>query len=231
MHLSSIFVLHFLLMCTSFFAFLHSISCSFPWLSYFFCFVVISWESWLQRMHWHHLPCPPTSRTEWTCFLTSACTRPRKQPSFLSLTCRLGDDTWIVPEDLCLGKRNLFLPALWVVLPRRTLSPLRSPTSLSFLLLRPRHQRERAEQRIPPLMMCKWWRVFQHDHRWYCTQAQGRSQIWRGPKEKAVSLLQLLISGLSPPRGIICDLTVRTGMSNLFKITMSLDLANSITCD
>jgi hypothetical protein len=26
-------------------------------------------------------------------------------------------------------------------------------------------------------------------------------KFWRGPKAKAVSLLQLLISGLSPPRG------------------------------
>jgi hypothetical protein len=56
-------------------------------------------------------------------------------------------------------------------------------------------------------------------------------KFWRGPKEKAMSMLQLLISGLSPPGVIICDLTVGTGMSNLFKITMSLDLANLITCD
>jgi len=55
--------------------------------------------------------------------------------------------------------------------------------------------------------------------------------FWRGPKEKAVSLLQLLISGLSPPGGIICDLTAGTGMSNLFNILMSLHLCNSITCD
>ena len=53
--------------------------------------------------------------------------------------------------------------------------------------------------------------------------------FWRGPKEKAVSLLQLLISGLSPPGGIICDLTAGTGMSNLFNIPMPLDLGNSIT--
>ena len=46
-----------------------------------------------------------------------------------------------------------------------------------------------------------------------------------------MSMLQLLMSGLSPPGGIICDLTAGTGMNNLFKITMSLDLANSITCD
>ena len=44
--------------------------------------------------------------------------------------------------------------------------------------------------------------------------------FWRGPKEKAVSLLQLLISGLSPPRGIICDLTAGTGMSILFTSNM-----------
>jgi hypothetical protein len=55
--------------------------------------------------------------------------------------------------------------------------------------------------------------------------------FWRGPKEKAVSLLQLLISGLSPPGGIICDLTAGTGMNNLFNIPMSLDLGNSITFD
>ena len=46
--------------------------------------------------------------------------------------------------------------------------------------------------------------------------------FWRGPKEKAVSLLQLLISGLSPPGGIICDLTAGTGMSNLFNIPLTL---------
>ena len=40
-------------------------------------FAVISWESLLHRMHWHYLPCPPTSRTGWTCFLASVCTRPR----------------------------------------------------------------------------------------------------------------------------------------------------------
>jgi hypothetical protein len=55
--------------------------------------------------------------------------------------------------------------------------------------------------------------------------------FWRGLKEKTVTLLQLLISGLSPPGGIICDLTVGTGMSNLFNILMSLHLCNSITCD
>ena len=53
--------------------------------------------------------------------------------------------------------------------------------------------------------------------------------FWRGPKEKAVSLLQLLISGLSSPGGIICDLTAGTGMSNMFNIPMPLDLVNSIT--
>ena len=51
----------------------------------------------------------------------------------------------------------------------------------------------------------------------------------RGPKEKAVSLLQLLISGLSPPGGIICELTAGTGMSNLFIHLMSIDLCNSMT--
>jgi hypothetical protein len=56
-------------------------------------------------------------------------------------------------------------------------------------------------------------------------------KFWRGPKKKAMFLLELLISGLSPPGGIICDLTAGIGMSNLFKITMSLDLTNSITCD
>ena len=53
--------------------------------------------------------------------------------------------------------------------------------------------------------------------------------FWRGPKEKAVSLLQPLISGLSPPGGIICDLTVGTSMSTWFKINMLLELAKSIT--
>ena len=38
--------------------------------------------------------------------------------------------------------------------------------------------------------------------------------FWRGPKDKAVSQLQLLINGFSPPGGIICDLTVGTGSSN-----------------
>ena len=44
--------------------------------------------------------------------------------------------------------------------------------------------------------------------------------FWRGPKEKAISLLQLLISGLSPPGGIICDLTAGTGKSNLLNSNM-----------
>jgi hypothetical protein len=56
-------------------------------------------------------------------------------------------------------------------------------------------------------------------------------KFWRGPKEKAVSLLQLLISGLSPPGGIICDLTAGTGMSILFNILVSLYLGILITCD
>ena len=54
-------------------------------------------------------------------------------------------------------------------------------------------------------------------------------KFWRGPKEKAVTLLQLLISGLSPPGEIICDLTAGTG--NIFNILMCIDLANSIICD
>jgi hypothetical protein len=54
-------------------------------------------------------------------------------------------------------------------------------------------------------------------------------KFWRGPKEKAVSLLQLLIGGLSPPGGIICDLTAGTGMIKLFNILVSLDLGNSMT--
>ena len=53
--------------------------------------------------------------------------------------------------------------------------------------------------------------------------------FWRGLKEKAMSRLQLLISGLSPPGGIICDLIIGTGMTNLFNISISLDLGNSIT--
>jgi hypothetical protein len=44
--------------------------------------------------------------------------------------------------------------------------------------------------------------------------------FWRGPKDKAVSVLQLFISGLSPPGGIICDLSVGTGISILFKSNM-----------
>ena len=56
-------------------------------------------------------------------------------------------------------------------------------------------------------------------------------KFWRGPKEKAVSLLKLLISGLSPPGGIICDLTAGTGMKFLLNISLSLNLRNSITCD
>jgi hypothetical protein len=54
-------------------------------------------------------------------------------------------------------------------------------------------------------------------------------KFWRGPKEKALSLLWLLISGLNPPGGIICDLTAGTGMSDLFNLSWSLDLGNSIT--
>jgi len=53
--------------------------------------------------------------------------------------------------------------------------------------------------------------------------------FWRGPKEKAMSLLQLLISGLSPPGGIICDLTAGTGINILFNISLSLNLGNSMT--
>jgi hypothetical protein len=56
-------------------------------------------------------------------------------------------------------------------------------------------------------------------------------KFWRGLKEKAVSLLQLLISGLSPPGGIICDLTAGTGMDILLITSLSLHLGNSITCD
>ena len=56
-------------------------------------------------------------------------------------------------------------------------------------------------------------------------------KFWRGPKEKAVSLLHLVINGLSPPGGIICDLTAGTGRNNLFNIPMSLYLAKSIRCD
>jgi hypothetical protein len=56
-------------------------------------------------------------------------------------------------------------------------------------------------------------------------------KYWRGPKEKAVSLLHLLINGLNPPGGIICDLTAGTGMNELFNILMSLYLPKSITCD
>ena len=56
-------------------------------------------------------------------------------------------------------------------------------------------------------------------------------KFWRGPKEKAMSLLQLLISGLCLPRGIICDLNVGTGINKLFYIHMFLDLGNLITCN
>ena len=54
-------------------------------------------------------------------------------------------------------------------------------------------------------------------------------KFWRGPKEKSVSLLQLLINGLSPPGGIICDLTAGTGISNMCNILLSFELVNSIT--
>jgi hypothetical protein len=56
-------------------------------------------------------------------------------------------------------------------------------------------------------------------------------KLWRGPKEKAVSFLQLLINGLTLPGGIISDLIAGTGMSNFFNNTLSLFLANSITSD
>jgi hypothetical protein len=59
----------------------------------------------------------------------------------------------------------------------------------------------------------------------------GGDKFWRGPKEKEVSLLHILISGLCPPGGIICDLTAGTGMHNLFNILISLYFGNSITCD
>jgi hypothetical protein len=48
-------------------------------------------------------------------------------------------------------KKNIFLLAWRVVLRKITFSLLKSPTLLSFVLLRPKHQRERVEQRIPPL--------------------------------------------------------------------------------
>ena len=48
----------------------------------------------------------------------------------------------------------------------------------------------------------------------------GGDTFWRGPKEKAVSLLQLLISGLTPPGGIICDLSAGTGIIFWFKSNM-----------
>ena len=50
--------------------------------------------------------------------------------------------------------------------------------------------------------------------------------FWRGPKEKAVSLLQLLISGLSPPGGIICDLTAGTSMSIFVNFNIFISLAD-----
>ena len=55
--------------------------------------------------------------------------------------------------------------------------------------------------------------------------------FWKGFMEKAVSMLQLLISGLSFPGGIICDLSVGTSMTNLFNSHMFLDLGNLITCN
>ena len=58
---------------------------------------------------------------------------------------------------------------------------------------------------------------------------KDNDKFWRGPKEKALSLIRLLINGLSPPGGIICDLTAGTGMSDLFNISWCLDLGNSIT--
>ncbi len=79
--------------------------------------------------------------------LAFACTRPSKHPSFPSPICRLRDGTWIVPQDLSQWKRSLYLIALLLVLPRTTLSPLKSPTPLKFPLLRLRYQRERVEQR------------------------------------------------------------------------------------
>jgi hypothetical protein len=60
---------------------------------------------------------------------------------------------------------------------------------------------------------------------------KDNDKFWRGPKEKVVSLLHLLISGLSPPGGIICDLTAGTGISNLFNFRKSIDLGYPFTCN
>lgn len=37
--------------------------------------------------------------------------------------------------------------------------------------------------------------------------------LWRGPKEKSQALMELLIGGLTPENGIICDLSPGTGKS------------------
>jgi hypothetical protein len=36
-------------------------------------------------------------------------------------------------------------------------------------------------------------------------------KFWRGPKEKSVALMQLLIGGLCPRAGLVADLTTGTG--------------------
>jgi len=54
--------------------------------------------------------------------------------------------------------------------------------------------------------------------------------FWRGPKEKSVSLLQLLFSGLCPRDGIIVDLTAGTGMAN-FSLHAPLKLAFAFAND
>lgn len=42
-------------------------------------------------------------------------------------------------------------------------------------------------------------------------KVQKDGTLWRGPKEKAVSFMELLISGLCPNNGIVIDLNAGTG--------------------
>lgn len=43
---------------------------------------------------------------------------------------------------------------------------------------------------------------------------------WRGPKEKAVSLMKLFIGGLSPVDGLVVDLTVGTGQRSILCVIL-----------
>lgn len=60
--------------------------------------------------------------------------------------------------------------------------------------------------------------------------------MWRGPKEKSVSLLELFITSLSPNEGIVVDLTAGTGEAFSFDsyydlILLRYSIATALLCE